>query len=129
MTEVPHSSWTSQSPCPAIFIPWRVIELEEEQKEKVQSQNPACKSKQPSVLHLMQRAATLPWAGSVLKIYVRRDVKSKKTLKSQKNEKQKNFKSTKMNIQKSYPSVVLYVKTKQLEITNQVIARVSVTSV
>lgn len=77
----------------------------------------------------MQRAATLPWAGSVLKIYVRRDVKSKKTLKSQKNEKQKNFKSTKMNIQKSYPSVVLYVKTKQLEITNQVIARVSVTSV
>lgn len=83
----PLSGWTSQTLCPDIFIPWRVIELEEVQEKKVQSQKPACKRKQLSALHPMQCAATLPRAGSVLKTNMRRDVKSKKTLKSQ----NKNF--------------------------------------
>lgn len=56
--------------------------------------------------------------------------KKKKTLKSQKKQKTKKFYVHKDEYtKKTYPSVVLYVKTKQLEITNKVIARESITSV
>lgn len=52
------------------FIPWKIIELEEQEK-KVQSRKPACKKQQPSALHPTQRAAALPWADSVRKTKVK----------------------------------------------------------
>lgn len=63
-------------PLPSLLHTLDGHRVEEEQEEKEQSQNPACKSKQPSELHPTQREATLPWAGSVLKTNMKRDVKS-----------------------------------------------------
>jgi len=66
------------------FIPWKIIELEEEQEKKVQSQKPACKKQQPSALHPTQCAATLPWADSVPKTKMKRCENQKKPPKPQK---------------------------------------------
>lgn len=56
--------------------------------------------------------------------------KKKKNPKISKKQKTKKFYVHKDEYtKKTYPSVVLYVKTKQLEITNKVIARESITSV
>lgn len=79
--------WLDQSD----FIPWRVTDLEEKQEEKVQSQKPACKRKQPSSLQPMHCAATLTWVGSVPKTKTKRDVKSKKTKFSFKKKKNTTF--------------------------------------